>query len=347
MTVEKIHVNVGGGYDVVVGEDILSSAGELVKEVLSPNKIAIVTDSNVDKLFAGVVEKSLVCAGFKVVKFVFPAGEQSKNLSTYGQILEFLAQNELTRSDVVIALGGGVVGDMAGFISATYLRGIKYVQIPTTLLAQIDSSVGGKTAVDLPQGKNLVGAFCQPSLVICDVSVIKDLPKDVYLDGMGELAKYGLLDKDIYAELIKADKNINTLVKMSIDYKRKVVENDEFERGERKFLNLGHTPCHGIEKASDYTITHGKAVGMGLKIMTASALKNGYIDKATYNDIMVMLDTTVGAENCPFDAKTLAKNALKDKKRDGDKITVVTIHGIGDCRLEKISIDLLEDLFTV
>ena len=347
MTVEKIHVNAGKGYDVVVGEDILSNAGDLIKNVLSPNKIAVVTDSNVDKLYADVVIKSLNGAGFKVVKFVFPAGEQSKNLTTYGQIIEFLAQNELTRTDAIVALGGGVVGDMAGFSAATYLRGIKYVQIPTTLLSQIDSSVGGKTAVDLPQGKNLVGAFCQPALVICDVGAIKDLPNDVYVDGMGELAKYGLLDKDIYAELIKTDRNINTLVKMSIDYKRKVVEVDEFEKNERKFLNLGHTPCHGIEKASNYTITHGKAVGMGLKIMTASALKNGYIDKATYNDIMVMLDTTVGAENCPFDAKTLAKNALKDKKRDGDKITVVTIHGIGDCRLEKINVDLLEDLFTV
>ena len=347
MTVEKIHVNVGGGYDVVVGEDILSNAGDLIKNVLSPNKIAVVTDSNVDKLYADVVIKSLNGAGFKVVKFVFPAGEQSKNLTTYGQIIEFLAQNELTRTDAIVALGGGVVGDMAGFSAATYLRGIKYVQIPTTLLAQIDSSVGGKTAVDLPQGKNLVGAFCQPALVICDVGAIKDLPNDVYVDGMGELAKYGLLDKDIYAELIKTDRNINTLVKMSIDYKRKVVEVDEFEKNERKFLNLGHTPCHGIEKASNYTITHGKAVGMGLKIMTASALKKGYIDKATYDDIMVMLDATVGAENCPFDAKTLANNALKDKKRDGDKITVVTIHGIGDCRLEKINVDLLEDLFTV
>lgn len=347
MIVDKIHVSAGKGYDVVIGENILSNAGELIKEVLSSNKIAVVTDDIVDKLYADTLIKSLLSAGFNTVKFVFKAGEGSKNLVTYGQIIEFLAQNELTRSDAVVALGGGVVGDMAGFAAATYLRGIKYLQIPTTLLSQIDSSVGGKTAVDLLQGKNLVGAFCQPSLVICDVAVLSDLPKDVFIDGMGELAKYGILDKEIYTELIKEDRDLVKLVKMSIDYKRKVVEEDEFEHGVRKFLNLGHTPCHGIEKASGYTITHGKAVGMGLKIMTASALKKGYINSDTYNALMVMLDATVGGETCPFDAKTLAKNALKDKKRDGNKITVVTIHGIGDARLEKIDIDLLEELFTV
>ncbi len=347
MLVEKIRVNAGKGYDVVVGENIISNAGDLIKDVLSPNKIAIITDDNVDKLYADVLEKSLSDAGFSIVKFVFTAGESSKNLKTYGQIIEFLAQNELTRADAVVALGGGVVGDMAGFVASTYLRGIKYVQIPTTLLSQIDSSVGGKTAVDLPQGKNLVGAFYQPSLVICDVSVLRDLPKDVYLDGMGELAKYAILDKNIYNELIKEDRDLIKLVKMSIDYKRKVVEEDEFEQSIRKFLNLGHTPCHGIEKVSDYTISHGKAVGMGLKIMTASALKKGYINLEVYNDLVAMLDATVGGENCPFDAKTLAKNALKDKKRDKNMITVVTIHGIGDARLETINVDLLEELFTV
>ena len=149
-------------------------------------------------MYSKTLITSLENSGYQTIKFVFKAGEESKNLNTYGEILAFLAENGMTRTDAILALGGGVVGDMAGFASATYMRGIKYVQIPTTLLAQIDSSVGGKTAVDLPQGKNLVGAFCQPSLVLCDVDTLKTLPEEVYLEGMGEGVKYAVLDKDVY-----------------------------------------------------------------------------------------------------------------------------------------------------
>ena len=343
---EVIKVKTGKPYDIIVGKKLLKDIGTFISERLSPKTVAIITDDTVDKLYSQVVTNSLLEKSYSVVKFVFKAGEQSKNLTTYSKIIEFLAENNLTRTDCVIALGGGVVGDMAGFASATYLRGIKYIQVPTTLLSQIDSSVGGKTAVDLPQGKNLVGAFCQPALVVCDVSLLDDLPDAVFLDGMGELIKYALLDKDIFKEL-STDKDMLKLVKASIDYKRKVVEEDEFEQGVRKFLNLGHTPCHSIEKLSDYTITHGRAVALGIKIMVGSALKKGYIDNSTYKTIMDVIDNTVKTETCPFSAKELAKNAIFDKKRSGDNITLVTVHGIGDCRLEVIKISDLEDLFTV
>lgn len=344
--IEKITVNAGKPYEVLVGKGLLNSVGELLGGIIKPCKTVVITDSTVDKLYYSTVQKSLLGQGFEVVKFVFPAGEQSKNLNTYANAIEFLAQNHLTRTDLVVALGGGVVGDLAGFVSATYLRGVKFVQVPTTLLSQIDSSVGGKTAVDLPQGKNLVGAFYQPSLVICDTSVLTDLPKEVFLDGMGELLKYALLDKDIFAELSNG-KDMDKLVKSCIDYKRKVVEEDEFEQGVRKFLNLGHTVGHAIEKASNYTITHGKAVGLGLKVITLSSLKKGWIEKDTCDSIMALLDDTVGGERCPYPAKVLAKYAVLDKKRSGNDITVVSVHGIGDCRLTTLPVTELEDLFSI
>ena len=191
--IKKITVKASGEYQVIIGGGILQNVGEYVKQVIEPCSVAIITDDIVDKLYSTVVENSLTQSGYNVCKFVFQHGEQSKTLETYGQILNFLAQNALTRTDTVVALGGGVVGDMAGFAAATYLRGIRYVQIPTTLLAQIDSSVGGKTAVDLPSGKNLVGAFKQPSLVLCDTDALSTLPKEIFIDGMGETAKYALL----------------------------------------------------------------------------------------------------------------------------------------------------------
>jgi 3-dehydroquinate synthase len=219
------------------------------------------------------------------------------------------------------------------------------VQIPTTLLAQIDSSVGGKTAVNLPQGKNLLGAFYQPSLVICDVDVLTDLPKSVLLAGYGEMLKYALLDKKVYDELLNHGSLIS-LVKLCIEYKRDIVERDEKESNERRLLNLGHTAGHGIEKASNYTLTHGIAVTHGLKIMAGYSLKKGYIDKALYNDIMALIDDTVTLQKLPYSAKTIAEYAKSDKKRAGDVVNIVTIHGVGDCRIEKVLVEELEEVFT-
>ena len=344
--IEKIFVRTGKPYEVLVGKGILNNVGELIRQIIAPCKVAVITDTNVEKLYFSTVEKSLLESGYQVVKFTFTAGEQSKNLTTYCEILSFLAENGFTRTDLVVALGGGVVGDMAGFASATYLRGVKFVQIPTTLLAQIDSSVGGKTAVDLPQGKNLVGAFYQPSLVVCDIAVLDDLPKEVFLDGLGEMVKYALLDKDIFAEFT-GENNMEKLVKACVDYKRKVVEEDEFENGIRKFLNLGHTVGHAIEKASDFSITHGRAVGLGLRVITQYSYKKGYLSKTDFDNVMALLDDTVSGENPPYSSKTLAKYALLDKKRAGDNVTVITVHGVGDCRLTKLPIAEIEELFKV
>lgn len=341
LSIKKIKIRTSKSYFAVIGSGLLNNAGVYIKEVVSDCKIALITDDTVDKLYGNKVCTSLINNGFKVVKFVFKHGEESKNLKTYGEILEFLAENELTRTDAIIALGGGVTGDMAGFASATYLRGIKYIQIPTTLLAQIDSSVGGKTAIDLTSGKNLVGAFCQPELVIVDTDSLKSLPKETFIDGMGEVAKYAVLDKKVFSLIEKGDYDMQELIYLCIDYKRRIVEKDEFEKSIRKYLNLGHTPAHGIEKLSRYTIPHGRAVGMGLNIILENSLRHKLISEKEYQKIKQVIYKCVGENECPYTVKEICLASYSDKKRSGDKITLVMINGVEKISLNKISVDQL------
>lgn len=337
----SIKVNASKSYEVLVGQDILKNTGALISKVISKCKVAIITDDIVDALYSKVVENSLIESGYSVVKFVFKNGEKSKNIKTYSKILEFLAENQLTRTDLVIALGGGVVGDIAGFASATYLRGIKCVQIPTTLLSQIDSSVGGKTAIDLPSGKNLVGAFFQPSLVICDCKILSSLPKEQFDCGLGEMLKYAILDKNIYNYFAKDNFDLTKLVSLCIEYKKNIVELDEFESSVRKLLNLGHTMAHGIEKLSKYSISHGKAVALGLRIIIDNSLKHGYLAREEYDKIVLLTTKVLGEEQNIYPIKKLCKVSLSDKKRSGENITLVMVHGIGDCKLVKVNINEL------
>ncbi len=341
----KIHVKTSSEYDVYIGRNLLKDTGEILMPIIPKCKIAVITDDIVDKLYSKVVITSLENVGYTIVKYVFHNGEQSKNIKTYSEILNFLAENKLTRTDAVVALGGGVVGDMTGFASATYLRGIKYIQIPTTLLAQIDSSVGGKTAIDLPSGKNLVGAFCQPIAVICDVDTIESLPFDTYVDGMGEMAKYSILDKRIFEQINNSLLDMEKLVYLCIDYKRMIVEQDEFECGLRRLLNLGHTPAHGIEMLSNFTIPHGRAVTMGLEIILDSSLKHGYIDESDYNLIKITIQKCAKARSAKlkFGIEEIANASLTDKKRSGDSITLIMIYGIGDCRPVKVNVKELKE----
>ena len=341
-SVKTIRVKASGEYDVIIGRNLLASTGEYVKKVVNCTNLALITDDKVDALYADKVICSLKENGFEVKKFVFVHGEASKNLSTYGEILDFLAKNHITRTDALIALGGGVVGDMAGFAAATYLRGIKYIQIPTTLLSQIDSSVGGKTAIDLSAGKNLVGAFCQPALVLCDVDALSSLPKEIYFDGMGETAKYAILDKQIFQLIKDGNYQLEQLIALCVDYKRRIVEEDEFESGKRKLLNLGHTPAHGIEKLSDYEISHGQAVAMGLNIILANSYYHGYIDKELLSDMQEVIKKCANAKSCPFSIEDVCEVALSDKKRSGNTISLMMVHGVGDVREHKIHVSELK-----
>lgn len=341
---KTITVNASKSYDILVGKNLITDLGEIFIKRFDKCKVAIITDDIVDKLYSAVVEKTLLEKGFSVVKFVFSNGEKSKNFDTYSQIVNFLSENELTRTDLVVALGGGVVGDIAGFSASTYLRGVKYVQIPTTLLSQIDSSVGGKTAIDLEAGKNLVGAFCQPELVVCDVQLLCSLDQKVLEDGFGEGAKYALLDKKVFDLLKDKDFSMQEFVYLCIDYKRQIVEADEFEKGNRKLLNLGHTIAHAIEKLSSFNLSHGKAVAIGLDFVLDSAFGKGRITKEQYEQIKsVLLNITKSVDKslCPFGKEQICECVVFDKKRSGEYISVVNFYGVGDCRIEKIKIDNL------
>ncbi len=334
-----IHVTASREYDVCVGPGLLRECGERIAAVCGTGAAAVVTDSTVAPLYADTACASLERAGFAVSRFVFPAGEASKTLKTYADILRFLAENRLTRADLLVALGGGVTGDMAGFAAATYLRGIRFVQLPTTLLAAVDSSVGGKTAVDLPAGKNMAGAFHQPSLVLCDTDTFSTLPGDVFRDGCAEIVKTGVLAGEELFSLLErgalADRP-EEIVARCVEYKRSVVAEDEFDTGKRRLLNLGHTAGHAAELCSGYGVSHGKAVAMGLAAMARACAARGLCPAETAERILALLEKAGLPTALPYGARELAAAAMSDKKREGDRLPLVVIQGIGRCRVETI-----------
>lgn len=270
-----IMVHASQTYPIWIEKGLLSQCGTLLRGETKAQTAAVITDDTVDALYGAVVETSLRQSGFRVLKFVFPHGEASKCSETLNQVYDYLCENNVTRTDCLVALGGGVVGDLTGFAAATYLRGLPYFQIPTTLLAQVDSSVGGKTAIDLPGGKNLVGAFKQPAAVLCDPNTLETLPQKFLADGMGEVIKYGMIrDENLFALLEQYTLEtvwevMEEIISTCITIKRDVVEQDEFDTGERMILNFGHTLGHAVESYYHYeTYTHGAAVAAGMCMMT-------------------------------------------------------------------------------
>ncbi len=342
--IENVVVKTNPEYRVSIGRNILESCGERLREIISPCKMAVVTDSNVAPLYLDRVAKSLQSVGFSVCSFVFPAGEASKNIDTFSRILEFLAEEHITRSDCVVALGGGVVGDTAGFSSAAYLRGIRYVQLPTTLLAAVDSSVGGKTAIDLRAGKNLAGAFLQPTAVLCDVDCLNTLSDDIFSDGAAEVIKTGILADEGMLAALESNclyTNPAEIIKRCVQYKAGVVERDEREQGERRLLNLGHTVGHAIEKCSGYTIPHGHSVAVGTAIIARASARLGWTEHSVAGRICSCLAAHGLAIDTSLDAEQLTAAALSDKKRLGDSITLVIPERIGHCVLKAIPIEQL------
>ena len=340
-SIRTIPVRVDPAYAVDIGPGLLKETGPRLSALLGRRRIAVLTDSAVAPLYLDTVTASLTAAGFAVCSHVFPAGEGHKNLSTLAELLEFLASEHLTRTDCVAALGGGVTGDMAGFAAAVYLRGIRYVQLPTTLLAAVDSSVGGKTAVDLAAGKNLAGAFCQPAAVLCDTDCLMSLPPDVFADGAAEAVKTGVLaDPSLFALFedgtLTADPG--AVIARCVAYKAGVVERDEREQGERKLLNLGHTVGHAIEKCSGYAIPHGHAVAAGLAVIARSAEALGWTEEPIAGRIAACLAKNRLPTGTDFSAEALAEAALSDKKRSGGDITLVIPRKIGACQLRKVPV---------
>ena len=349
--IQTIHVRTNPEYDVTIGPGLLRECGTRLRGAVPLCHMAVVTDSNVAPLYLKTVKDSLLEAGYQVSTYMFPAGEEHKNFDTLSGILEFLAEEHLTRTVCVAALGGGVTGDMAGLAAALYLRGVKYVQLPTTLLSAVDSSVGGKTAIDLKAGKNLAGAFLQPSAVICDTNCLETLPPEVSADGAAEAIKTAVLSDAGLFNAIEDGMFMMTdtaaIIAHCVQYKAGVVERDEKEQGERKLLNLGHTVGHAIEKCSDFTIPHGHAVAAGLAVMARASKRLGWmleegINAWTADRICSALRLTGLPISTEYSPEVLAQAALSDKKRAGDSITIVVPREIGNCELKKIHVSELE-----
>ena len=335
---QTIHVNTSTAYDVLIGQGILESAGEKIAALSRAKRVMIVSDDIVYPLYGETVTKSLTAAGFAVSSFVFPNGEERKRLSTIEALLEQMAAEHFSRSDLIVALGGGVVGDMAGFAASIFLRGIAYVQIPTTLLAAVDSSVGGKTAVDLSRGKNLCGAFWQPRLVLCDTDTLKTLKPINIEDGLAEMLKYGVIcDRDLFYKVKNyRNEDMEALIARCVEIKRDVVSGDEFDRGRRQLLNLGHTVGHAVEAASNFTLTHGHGVATGLAIIARAAEKKGMATAGMAKEIEDALLACDLPTATDYDTELLAELTLSDKKTDGDHINLIVPLEIGNTVIHRI-----------
>ena len=340
-TTETIRVHTRPPYTITIGKGLLDECGQRLKDTLGLCHMAVITDSNVAPLYLERTRASLEGAGFSVSTFVFPAGEGSKRFETLVPMLEFLAAEHLTRADCVAALGGGVTGDMAGLAAALYLRGVRYVQLPTTLLAAVDSSVGGKTAVDLAAGKNLAGAFLQPSAVLCDTDCLATQTPEIFADGAAEAIKTGILcDESLFALFEEGALTASPaeVIARCAAYKAGVVERDEKEQGERKLLNLGHTIGHAIEKCSSFTVTHGHAVAAGTALIARAAESLGWTEGPLADRIAACLAKNGLPVSTGFSAEALAEAALSDKKRAGGEITLVIPQKIGRCALKKLPV---------
>lgn len=341
---ETVRVDASRSYDILIGKGLLSDIGALSSSVVSPGRTVLVTDDTVNALYGDAAEASLTAAGFSVSRFVFPHGEESKTTETYVRLLNFCAEAGITRSDCLFALGGGVVGDMTGFAAATFLRGVRFIQIPTTLLAMVDSSVGGKTGVDLPAGKNLVGAFWQPSLVICDYKLLDTLTPEIFADGCAEVIKYAVInDRALFDRLKNPIRpQLVAVIANCVRNKRDVVNADERDTGCRQLLNLGHTLGHAVEASSHFTISHGSAVAIGMNLVASAATGRGLLSESELHELRAMLASYGLPLVCSYTAAQLASVAVSDKKRAGGTITLVIPYGIGDTRLVKTPISELE-----
>ena len=345
MQYRTIHVEASRSYDILIGRGILAGLGDFIRPLLGNCRLAVLTDSNVDALYGDAIINHLNEAGYDACKYVIPAGEASKCADNLLAFLNFMASSQLTRSDAVVAFGGGVVGDLGGLSASLYLRGVKYVQVPTTLLASVDSSVGGKTAIDIPAGKNLVGSFYQPSLVCCDTALMDTLAPEIYRDGCAEVIKYGMiLDAGLYDTLHTLPFDREAVVARCVEIKRDVVQQDEFDNGIRGLLNFGHTFGHAIEKLSDFGISHGEAVAKGMVIAARMAPLCGLCDVA---DELSALLVRYGFDiSCPYGAQEIYDALLSDKKRRGGNISVVLPRAVGDCTLVTMPVEELAVLLS-
>lgn len=344
----KVTINASQKYDVVIGNGILDSVGKNIELLGRAANVCIVTDTNVGPLYKKRVIASLENSGIGHIDFTIKAGESSKNGSELLNLLNFLAENHISRSDVIIALGGGVVGDLAGFAASIYLRGVRFIQMPTTLLAAVDSSVGGKTAIDLDAGKNLAGSFYQPAMVLCDYTTFSTLPADVFRDGCAEVIKYGCIcDEDFFNSISSGNiaEQLEEVIAHCVEIKAEIVSEDEFDTGKRQLLNFGHTAAHAIEKLSCFRISHGSAVAIGMALITRAAANMGICNDECVEKIEHILNKYSLPISAQYSAKELADIAKNDKKIAGGSINLVLPREVGDCFLHNINIEEIEGIF--
>ena len=332
---ETIRINAGKGYDVKIGPGLLQKAGDLAAETLRGKKAALFTDSVVAGLYADIVEESFRQAGFETCRFVFPAGEDCKNMQTAAAFVDFMSEHHLTRKDAVITLGGGVAGDMGGFAASIYMRGIDFIQIPTTLLAAVDSSVGGKTGVNISAGKNLMGS--------------ESLNDDLILDGTAEIIKTAAIRDASLLQLVEKsgiESCLPDITARCVKIKVGIVEKDEKESALRKILNFGHTMAHAIEKDSEYRISHGKAVAIGMLMVTQASEAAGMTEKGTYRKLFDLIASKGFETSYPgADLKRLCQLATNDKKASGDSVSLVYIEKIGISSICDVKLDQMQSFF--
>ncbi|MGL5207504.1 MAG: 3-dehydroquinate synthase [Acidaminococcaceae bacterium] len=342
---DEVKVNLGKrSYDIKIARGLLDKIGSEVRCLSKADKVAVITDANVDALYGEALQSALEAEGFYVCRIVMEPGEKSKNLETLGQVYAKMAAFGMTRSDLVITFGGGVPGDLGGFAAATFLRGIDFIQVPTSLLAQIDSSVGGKVAIDLPAGKNLVGSFYQPLAVFIDPELLSSLPQRYLHDGLAEAIKYGCIrSSSLFDKLQKIENDekllfdIESIIKECCAIKARIVEMDEFDTGERMLLNFGHTIGHAVEKYYNYdTYTHGEGVGIGMLALTEQTEKLGITEKGSAALIRKILEQYGLPTEAVMAKDEVLQTIALDKKKAAGFITLVVLEKIGEARLLKI-----------
>lgn len=341
-----VNVRASKEYKVEIGDGIVSKLGEMTKAVCPKAiKALIVSETNVAVLYLDAVKAQLEGAGLEVATYVFEAGEKNKNINEIAGMWNKMAEAGFTRTDIVVGLGGGVTTDMAGFAAATFLRGIDVIQVPTSLLAMVDASVGGKTGIDIPMGKNQVGAFWQPSLVLEDTSFLKTLPDDVFTEGMGEVTKYAfIMDEKLMALLEKQNGNIRddaavleNVIGMCVSDKAEIINEDETDNGRRQILNFGHTAGHVIERDSGFTKPHGICVAKGMGIFMDACVKAGTLsaeDAKRMKDLLAMYKLPASDE---ITAEDIVKGAMNDKKKRGNTLSVILVNKIGKAEIKKMT----------
>ena len=337
-----VHIAASREYDVTIERSLLDRVGPESARLTKPGKAILISGEKVFPLYGERVAQSLQSAGFEVIPFLHESGEGAKSLATYGELLNFLCDRRIHSTDCLFALGGGVTGDLTGFAAATYVRGMPFIQIPTTLLAAVDSSVGGKTAINLNAAKNQAGCFYQPFAVFCDPDTLRTLPEEEYLCGCAETIKYGILgDAALFRRIEETHirEQEESVIARCVEMKSEIVHADEFDRGTRRLLNLGHTFGHAVEKCSGFAVPHGLAVSIGTAVMLRASCALGYCSAAVRDRVVALLCSYGLPTETEYSAEELYEACRSDKKIAGDKMHLVVPTEIGSCDIIPISID--------